>query len=78
MATALVGIGAAGIEHQGPGVGGLLGLAGNALWKQIYDLREEVLCCTDACPPGVGIALEGFWTDRTGRMRSLAREAFSG
>ena len=71
MTVALSEVRGVGLGHQGPGTEGLLGPAGNALWKQLYSLRYEVACCIDDCPPGEGIALEGLWTDRASFMQGL-------
>ena len=76
MATLLGEAGAAGISHQGPGVEGLLGCAGSALWTRISDLRLEVLGCTGDGPLTEGGAEQGFWTDATGHVKRLAQEAF--
>ena len=63
MTLLLNGSGEVGTDISSPGAEGLLGSAGDALWRQLSDLRNEVVAFTDYNTSGRGIPLEGLWAD---------------
>ena len=64
-----------GTEDSSPSAEGLLGPAGDALWRQLSKLRNEVISYTDTRTSGENVPLDGLWADRTNTVHELALKA---